>query len=245
MKSKSVNMPNETSQPFDQTQRDPRDERLVGQVLGPDAVAEMKVLVDEQTKLSRPKGKLELTEGEAVVTKKAEQEVTAEQRRQQYYNWAENIGKDEYWVDDTFTFNIDGTVIIEGDVILYNFGIDVLPPKLIEVTGYINLANNQITSLEGMPSTIGDGLYLGNNQIISLKGLPDVVHGFLSLNENQTLTSLNGLPKKIDGNLNLVNIPATSIPEGLDITGKIYLSPSQTELIADCQAKGYEVEVML
>jgi len=127
------------------------------------------------------------------------------------------------------------------------------------------LSYNKITSLKGLPHDVGESYFLNNNQITSLKGLPDTVNKHLALAGNQ-ITSLEGLPSfvgtdlslsdnpitsleglsacTIGRDLSLKNIPATSIPEGLDIKGSIYLLASQKDLKADCEAKGYRVVIM-
>ncbi|KKR85936.1 MAG: hypothetical protein UU35_C0024G0008, partial [Candidatus Uhrbacteria bacterium GW2011_GWC2_41_11] len=38
----------------------------------------------------------------------------------------------------------------------------------------------------------------------------------------------------------LTDIPATEIPAGIEIGGYVYISASQTDLIADAKRKGYQ-----
>jgi len=306
----TVNMPNETTSPFQPNRtRKTNDTELVAGVLGTDAAAEMEALVGGQTEPLEAEPtpldtEMELSAKEQTNTTEAEKTV-ADLRRDEYIEWAVQHDLKREWVDETFTFNTDGTVMAEGDVVLFNRGVKTLPLKLIEVVenfdlstnqiisleglpstvggtldltsnqiisleglpsavgGDLDLNNNQITSLKGLPSTVGRGLYLYDNQITSLKGLPDTVggdinlcnnkitslegllstvSGALDLSDNQ-ITSLEGLSNTVSGNLYLNNIPATTIPEGLSIKGEIYLMSSQTELIADCRAKGYNINI--
>jgi len=218
-------MTKETKQPFTgDKQRNPADQELVAEVLGTTEAAEMEELLGQdkpsETESTPLATEVDLSENEQRTVGEAEK-TEAEKCRQEYYVWAGKIGKDDDWVDNTFTFNTDGTVIAESSVDLRNLKIDTLPPRLVEVAGDFYLNHNQITSLENMPNTVSGDLYLNNNQIISLESLPGTIDGDLSLWKN----------------------PATSIPEELNITGKIYLNADQTELIEDCEAKEYAVIV--
>jgi len=213
-------MPKENKQPFTGDQlRNPNDTQLVDQVLGRKAAVEMEELIGQDKPPKTESTSLNLSEDELGAVGEAEKTET-EKRRDEYVIWAEKIKKNEDWVDETFIFESDGKVRVEGDLNLSNTKILELPPALYKVEGLLNLSSNQITSLKNMPDTVG-GFFLNSDQITSLKGLPNT----------------------IGGDLILPNIPATSIPEGLAITGKIFLMENQTELIADCQAKGYTVVV--
>jgi len=137
-------------------------------------------------------------------------------------------------------------------------------PKKIE--GDFECSYNNLTSLQGMPEKVGGNIYLEYTNISSLDGLPDKMMGNLSLYHSQ-LENLNGISKEISGNLNLGrnnqltslealkgvkiggdlgfdHIPATEIPEGIQIKGSIYIDSSQITLIADAKRKGYQVEVL-
>jgi len=195
-----------TQQPFTGDQpRSSDDTQLVDQVLGREAAAEMEELLEQdkppETEPTPLATEIGLSEDELGAVGEAEKS-EAEKCRQEYYVWAKKIGKDNDWVDNVFTFNSDGTVIAEGDVNLRSLKIDTMLPKLISIAGYLDLTNSQITSLKGLPNTIG-------------------------------------------GDLKLSEIPATSIPEGLHITGVIYVYSNQTKLIRDCKAKGYKNIVLL
>jgi len=190
-------MPNEISQPFDQTQRDPRDERLVGQVLGPDVAAEMEALTSGQTKPDKtqePSIGLEISEAEQAETEVVEQEVTAEQLRQQYVEWADDFGKDKKWVIETFIFEPDGKVRVEGNLDLSDTGISELPPGLYRVEGQLILNNNQITTIENIPDSVTE-LHLNNNQITTIENIPDSVTR-LYLSKNQ-ITTIENIPNSV------------------------------------------------
>jgi len=131
-----------------------------------------------------------------------------------------------------------------------------------KIGGDFDCSYNNLSSLQGMPEEVGRGIYLESNKISFLDGLPNevtgnlVLHsnelkdlhgisrkvfGFLSLRENNQLTSLEALKgTKIDSYLVLTDIPATEIPAGIEIGGYVYISASQTDLIADAKRKGYQ-----
>jgi len=91
---------------------------------------------------------------------------------------------------------------------------------------------------------MGD-LSLSHNQLENLDGISKEISGDLILIENNQLTSLEALRGiKIGGDLWLKDIPATEIPEEIQIRGYIYLNVSQTDLIADAKRKEYYVRVI-
>src|SRR3989339_262688 len=206
--------------------------------------------------------------------------------KEDYIKWAEDFGKDEAWVNETFKFQLDGTTIVEGDLNLLSRKIKQLPIGLMEVKGDLNISgnsslklngypkkvggsfwcmNNNLVSSDGMPEEVGENIYLSKNKFRSLVGLPEKVmgdlilnrnelenldgisrkiSGILVLNDNNQLTSLEALKGvKIDGDLWLRGIPATEIPAGIEIRGYIFIDSSQTVLIVDAEAKGYQIQI--
>jgi len=95
-----------------------------------------------------------------------------------------------------YNINKDGLVDVEGDVDLYNKGLTKLPLKFGYVSGYFNCNNNQLTSLEGSPQSVGEDFYCISNQLTSLKGGPQSVGGYFECRRNK-LTSLEGSPKSV------------------------------------------------
>ncbi len=93
----------------------------------------------------------------------------------------------------------------------------------VDAPGTINLSFNDITYLpEGLNEINGDFL---------LSSTP--------------LKSLENLPKKINGNLDITHLRfCKSIPSGIIVTGKVEIQKKQTELLADAKEKGYDVEVV-
>jgi len=66
------------------------------------------------------------------------------------------------------------------------------------VTGNFDCNDNQLTTLEGSPNSVGGYFDCNNNQLISLKGAPNTVNGDFYCHENQ-LINLKGGPKTVNG----------------------------------------------
>ncbi|KKR96733.1 MAG: hypothetical protein UU48_C0026G0003 [Candidatus Uhrbacteria bacterium GW2011_GWF2_41_16] len=111
-----------------------------------------------------------------------------------------------------------------------------------EVGGYISIENSNLNSLVGLPEKVNFHLDLSGNKFKPLEGLSKEIGRDLNLTYNYELDSLEVLRgTKIGNNLNLCNIHATEIPEGIRIGGVIYIREYQTDLIADAKRKGYQV----
>ena len=63
-----------------------------------------------------------------------------------------------------------------------------------KVSGYFNCYNNQLTTLEGAPQSVGSSFRCTYNQLTSLVGAPQSVGGGFSCDGNQ-LTTLKGAPQ--------------------------------------------------
>ena len=76
--------------------------------------------------------------------------------------------------------------IFLGDLSYHNLSVLELwgKIKILEVKVNLDLSNNYITSLKGLPKTIRGNLYLSENKITSLKGLPKTIGGNLNLGDN-------------------------------------------------------------
>jgi len=235
-------MPNISEQPF--TPDKPRssdDTELVGQVLGSEAEGEMQELLGEQqVESTEHETEIHLTSGEAAAAKGIEQKVTLKQRRQQYIEWAEDIGKDEKWVDKIFVFETNGRVRVDGDLRLNNTGISELPPGLYKVNGMLNLSDNRIKIIKNIPDSV-TMLYLHNNRITQIRNIPDSIR-VIDL-ENNPIESLSPLVGKTLLYLDIRKVKAEIIPRGINVD-RINIHPSQTKLIADARKKGYNLKIM-
>ena len=102
--------------------------------------------------------------------------------------------------------------IIKGDVNLYNLHLTkLLDLSDVEVRGAFNCSNNNLTSLEGCPHTVGHFDCQGNN-LTSLEGAPHTVGGYFSCEENP-LKSLKGIPKYIGANFYIDKTLKDKFPE--------------------------------
>jgi hypothetical protein len=59
-----------------------------------------------------------------------------------------------------------------------------LPLKFGKVTGWFDCSHNQLTSLEGCPTSVGGNFWCTNNQLTSLKGGPTIVNGHFGCGGN-------------------------------------------------------------
>jgi hypothetical protein len=99
---------------------------------------------------------------------------------------------------ENWTLNPDGTVDVDGNVDLSRQRLSKLPLKFGRVTGYFDCSDNQLTSLEGCPTEVGESFHCDNNQLTSLEGCPTEIGGDFECYSNQ-LTSLEGCPTEIGG----------------------------------------------
>ncbi len=143
----------ETVTPFNKIDRDPRDEHLVGEVLGTEAAEDMQQLAGSR-QADRRVSDIELTKGEQETTTRIEKEAaTAEERRRQYYEWAEKYDLSEEWVDERFNFLDDGSVETNAWISFHSKAVTSLPPGLKRVRGNLIFTMSGIrvlSSLEGI-----------------------------------------------------------------------------------------------
>ena len=96
------------------------------------------------------------------------------------------------------TYEINNNLIdVIGNVILIKETVR-LPVNFGNVTGSFSCSNNQLTSLEGCPQSVGGSFSCEHNQLTSLQGCPQSVGGSFYCSYNQ-LTSLEGCPQSVGG----------------------------------------------
>ena len=98
-----------------------------------------------------------------------------------------------------YTINPDGSIDVEGSVILSSELLTIIPLKFGEVTRDFDCDRNQLTSLEGSPKKVGGYFDCHNNQLTSLVGCPEVIGGDFDCSRNE-LKSLVGCPEIIGDN---------------------------------------------
>ena len=136
---------------------------------------------------------------------------------------------------------VDDLINVNGDVHLSSSNLEKVPFNFGVVTGFFNLYNNRITSLNGCPKKVGNAFSCSSNQLKSLEGCPEKAKSFFcsdnkltSLNnspkeipldffvDNNRLISLEGCPKKISGHFYCENNELTSLESGPEEVGGIF-----------------------
>jgi hypothetical protein len=102
----------------------------------------------------------------------------------------------EKWGIINYTINEDGSIDVDGNVILYDNRLTELPLKFRMVSGYFACDHNQLTNLLGSPISVGRDFYCHDNSLTSLDGCPQSVGRDFSCSNNE-LTSLLGSPKEV------------------------------------------------
>ena len=106
----------------------------------------------------------------------------------------------EYGIKN-YIINPDGSIDVDGSVSLYRRVLRELPLKFGVVTGDFDCSFNQLTSLIGCPSYVGQNFKCTGNDLsrTGLEGCPQEVGGHFECLDNQ-LTTLKGGPRKVGGN---------------------------------------------
>jgi hypothetical protein len=101
---------------------------------------------------------------------------------------------------------------VDGNFMCYSNKLKTLEGGPIEVGGSYICNYNELTSLHGMPLNIKDNFWCNNNQLISFAGCARFIKGDLHCYNNQLLTSLEGGPNFVGGDVNLAGcVKLTSI----------------------------------
>ena len=109
-----------------------------------------------------------------------------------------------------YTVHPDGTVDVYGDIDLTHKNLTRLPLKFGKVSGHFFCPYNQLTTLEGCPTSVGGGFFCFDNQLTTLEGCPTEVVGSFWCDNNQ-LTTLEGCPKRVGGYFSCSYNPLTII----------------------------------
>jgi len=106
------------------------------------------------------------------------------------------------WLDrcakGTWKLNpLTGLIDVDGNFNCYQQDLtDFKGVAFGHVSGGFYCHNNQLTSLEGAPQTVGWSFYCHNNQLTSLEGAPQTVNWDFYCDDNQ-ITSLVGAPQTV------------------------------------------------
>ncbi len=113
---------------------------------------------------------------------------------------------------ENWSINPDGFVDVDGDVILYRYGLTKLPLNFGHITGDFDCQDNKLTNLEGCPLSVGGQFDCTHNQITSLEGCPREV-GIAFYCFNNQITSLRFAPEEVDGIVLVLPNPISDIPK--------------------------------
>ena len=131
-----------------------------------------------------------------------------------------NLGIEDFQI-------VDGLVNVLGNVNISAKKLKKIPVKFGRVEGYFWCHNNQLTSLEGSPQSVGRDFDCYNNQLTHLEGGPRSVGGDFGCSNNQ-LTSLEGAPRSVGGYFSCSNNQLTHL-EGAprSVGGNFYCNNNQ------------------
>jgi len=106
-------------------------------------------------------------------------------------------------VNGDYTINDDGSIDVKGSVCINNMDLIKIPFKFRNVSVYFTCSNNQLTSLEGAPNTVGGNFYCHNNQLTSLECAPNTVDGNFYCHNilNLPYSELFKIVDKVDGDI--------------------------------------------
>jgi hypothetical protein len=88
-----------------------------------------------------------------------------------------------------YTISQDGSVDVQGTVHLHNKGLTHLPFKFGTINGDFNIGRNKLTNLINAPSIV-DNFDASENMLTTLEGCPSKINGDLYLCNNDYLVSL-------------------------------------------------------
>ena len=71
-----------------------------------------------------------------------------------------------------YTINDDGSIDVDGNVILYDENLTELPLTFNRIDGDFNCGNNRLSSLKGGPKWVGGYFSCSNNRLSSLEFSP-------------------------------------------------------------------------
>ena len=113
---------------------------------------------------------------------------------QEQLNWLDKCVKGSWELNpQTGLINVDGNFYCSEQGLTDFKGV-----RFGKVSEHFDCCDNQLTSLEGAPKTVGGDFYCHDNQLTTLVGAPKTVGGSFDCDDNE-LTTLEGAPQKVDG----------------------------------------------
>ena len=148
-------------------------------------------------------------------------------------NLISRLLKKHFETTSEVTIDDQGLVSCNGDVTLKEQKEwKRLPVAFDKVGGDFWCNNNQLTTLEGAPTSVSGSFVCNNNQLTTLEGAPTSVGGSFWCSNNQ-LTSLEHAPISVDGNFLCSNNQLTSLEHApKSVVGDFYCNNNQLTTLA-------------
>ena len=147
--------------------------------------------------------------------------------------------KTHFRIGGEVEYHDDGSISVDGGVLLNEKSITRLPVKFRKVSGYFSCYKSKLTSLEGSPQELGGFFGCSGTNIVSLKGGPKKVGGDFSCYSTD-ITSLEGAPEFIGGGFYCGNTPFYKqflVDENTQISAVKYLPWQFIQLLNDANIK--------
>jgi hypothetical protein len=128
-----------------------------------------------------------------------------------------------------YTIISDGSIDVNTNVLLASRKFNKLPLNFNIVVEEFHCRDNQLTTLEGSPNTVGSTFSCYNNNLTSLIGGPHTVGGDYHCYKNQ-LSTLEGVPITIGGDLicSFNNLTSTYAGEvDIEVNGIVRIENNQ------------------
>jgi len=106
---------------------------------------------------------------------------------------------------NNYTINDDGTVDVDGDVILSNLEAydDKIPVLFNNVSGDFDVSWKGLKTLKGSPKYVGGNFDCSDNLIQSLQFCPETIEGDFICHNNKLLQKIDCFPKSVGKDVNL------------------------------------------
>ncbi len=128
---------------------------------------------------------------------------------------------EEYGIEN-YTINSDGSIDVDGEVILSSIDLKKIPLTFNRVTRDFRCCDNNLISLEGAPRKVSGDFICYDNLLTSIEGSPQEVGGNFYCSDN-LLTSLKGGPKRVSGIFNCHRNKIWTFEGAPDYVGELFL----------------------
>ena len=126
--------------------------------------------------------------------------------------------KKHFIIRGKIEYHDDGSISVDGDVILTDESITYLPVKFHKVNGHFYCSHTNLTSLEGSPQEVGGSFSCYDTKITSLEGSPQEVGRNFDCDSTKII-SLKGGPKKVGGIFWCDNTSITNLEGAPEVVG--------------------------